>query len=901
MFDVFLSHNSQDQPAVETLASRLRKAGLEPFLDKWHLIPGERWQPALEKALEASKSAAIFIGPSGISPWHNEEMQVAIAKAVRSRDEYRVFPVLLPGADERVISGFFAQRTWVDFRAGLDREESFEALVAGVTGVPPRQRGSAQLPDEPAPYRGLDKFEQRHAAFFFGRDREVQAVLRRLEQSSFAAVVGASGAGKSSLIHAGVVPRLERSMAWATPIRTLVFTPGANPLRSIADHAVALLPMTARLKCADELEERMLQRTDGLRTALTTWTSDPDAPRTIILVIDQLEDLFIHGGGEGGQARIKAFADNLRDVVERGSERIRVLAAVRADFLDRFLVLEPLQELLLDRSVLLSPMTPADFRDAIVRPAAAVGAQFETGVVSAFMRELEDEASALPLLEYALDLLWRTRKGVWLTAASYDAMGGLKGALRKHADDWLQRLPPEDVLVARDIFLRLVSLGEGGPDTKRRVPVDELSALGASRERVDRVVQLLSGPEARLLVVDRQADHQSPEVEVCHEILIQEWPVLRNWVDSERRRLRIHRRLGLAAREWADHGRSPDFLLTGARLAECEEHLTPQNTALNELELGFLFASLEGQLRALQEGEKWRRDLEVAHRLADFQAAQVKERDERIRQLQRAFALSRSRELAGAALRELGSDPQAALLLLQEAYRTAPSETVDRAMRQYHLYSGRVTFKGHSGSVTSAAFSPEGKRVVTASLDRTARVWDAATRLEIARLEGHSGVVLSAGFDREGRRVITSGEDGTARVWDATSGQELVRLKGHAGVVWCAAFGLDGSTAATADADGTVHLWNLASGRELSKLEGHSGAVLSVAFSLDGRRLVTASKDETARVWDAVGLRELSKLKGHSGWVRSAAFHPSCRRDPRLGHHHRDHRQRHYWRLRPQQ
>jgi len=871
-FDVFLSYNRVDGRAVEEIAGRLRRSGLQPFLDTWHLIPGEKWQPALEKALEQSRSAAIFIGPSGISPWHNEEMQAAIGRAIRSRDEYRVIPVLLPGADEQVVTGFFAQRTWVDFRAGLGSEEPFRALVSGVTGVPPRQRGPVELPDEPAPYRGLHKFEQRHASFFFGRDREAQEVLKKLERSSFAAVVGASGAGKSSLVHAGVIPKLEHSKAWAAPVKTLALTPGADPLRAVADHAATLLPLTARLKCADELEERMLQRPDGLRTALATWTADGAMPRTIILVVDQLEELFTHGDGEESRVRNKAFADNLCDVVEGRS--VRVLVTARADFLDRFAGLEPLRERLLAHGVPLSPMTPADFRDAIVRPAAAVGAQFEAGVVSAFMRELEDGANVLPLLEYALDLLWRSRKGVWLTAASYDAMGGLRGALRVHADECLRRIPPEDVPVARDIFLRLVALQEGVPDTKRRVPLDELTALGASRERIDRVVHLLSGPQARLLVVDRQAGHRSPEVEVCHEILIQEWPVLRGWVDAERRRLRIHQGLGLAAREWADHGQSSDFLLTGARLGECEEHLNPQSTALNELELAFLFASLQARYEALQESDRVRRELEIAHRLADFQAAQVNEREERIRHLQRALAETRSRELAGMALRELASDPQAALLLLQEAYRTAPAAMVDVAMRRYHSYPGRVTFKGHSGSVTSAAFSPDGRRVVTASLDGTARIWDAATRAELVKLKGHSGVVLSACFDCTGRRVMTSGEDGTARLWDASSGQELVKLKGHSGVVWSAAFGPDGSKAATADADGRVYVWNLASGKPRATLEGHSGAVLSVAFSADGRRMVTASKDETSRVWDAIMFRELSRLRGHAGWVRCAALSP---------------------------
>jgi len=136
-YDVFLSHNNRDQEAVETLGRRLvLDAKLRPFLDKWHLIPGAPWQAALEGALEASDTAAVFVGPSGISPWHNEEMRAALSRAVASRDTFRVIPVLLPGAPREAVTAFLAARTWVDFRSGLDDDDAFRRLVAGIKGQP---------------------------------------------------------------------------------------------------------------------------------------------------------------------------------------------------------------------------------------------------------------------------------------------------------------------------------------------------------------------------------------------------------------------------------------------------------------------------------------------------------------------------------------------------------------------------------------------------------------------------------------------------------------------------------------------------------------------------------------------------------------------------------------------
>jgi hypothetical protein len=152
-YDVFLSYNSADEEAVGGIARRLREeARLCPFLDRWHLIPGEPWQEAIEEALEQSETVAVFVGPSGISPWHNEEMRAGLDRAVRGRDDVRVIPVLLPGADPKYLPSFLTRRTCADFRAGLDDDDAFARLVAGILGQPPEQAGAFTLPDEPAPY-----------------------------------------------------------------------------------------------------------------------------------------------------------------------------------------------------------------------------------------------------------------------------------------------------------------------------------------------------------------------------------------------------------------------------------------------------------------------------------------------------------------------------------------------------------------------------------------------------------------------------------------------------------------------------------------------------------------------------------------------------------------------------
>ena len=150
-YDVFPSHASADKPAVEALARKLRDdEGLRVFFDQWELVPGTHWQEALEKALAASRTCAVFLGPKGLGPWHTEEMRVALGQRVR-KEPKRVIPVLLPDARQRDVPAFLAQRTWVEFQAGLDDETGFNRLVAGIRGVAPGNGG----PPEAASYRTM--------------------------------------------------------------------------------------------------------------------------------------------------------------------------------------------------------------------------------------------------------------------------------------------------------------------------------------------------------------------------------------------------------------------------------------------------------------------------------------------------------------------------------------------------------------------------------------------------------------------------------------------------------------------------------------------------------------------------------------------------------------------------
>jgi WD40 repeat protein len=938
MFDVFLSHNSQDKVSVEALAERLKsEAGLQPFLDKWHLVPGTMWQSYLEEALAKSQSVAVFFGPSGVSPWHNEEVRVALANAVQTRDEYRIIPVLLPGAKSEDLTGFLAQRTWVDFRTGLDDAAAFKRLVAGIKGSAPED-DTFQLPDEPAPYRGLLPFGKRHARFFFGREMEVQAVLAKVAQAPFLAVVGASGVGKSSLVLGGALPRLEASgMGDGAPLHIRTMTPGGRPLRGLADQLATLGPPEARLATADALRERLASQGNAFRTAVATLTADQ--PGTFLLVVDQLEELFTYAPEGGLSKSAMAFLGNLQDAVEQGRGAIRVIVTLRVDFFERCLRLPALRALLQDHEVLLGGMSPEGLRDAITRPAQAVGAFLEKGLVRAILKDVSQEPGSLPLLEHALYELWRARSGAWLTLSAYEASGGVAGALQRRAQACYEALSAAQREIAKRIFLRLTALGEGTPDTRRRIVYRELRFPETPAQQVEHVLQALSGPEARLIIVHEET------VEVAHEVLIQEWSTLRGWLDENRRVLSIHRRLTDATNEWTEHQRDSSYLYTGSRLLEAEECFSGNPEPLNDRERDFLEASVARRDEE-KHAEERHRQAEIEHtrqlareadarRQAEAARARVARRATRRlrvlvvvlavgavgifsfwKQAQRERDAALSRELTANALMGLKEDPQRSLLLIQAAYRIAPTEHVARALSAWQLEPARLVVRDTTHLVSRAVFHPDGSRISASNSDGTARIWDVASGRPLVTLRGHTATVVSVRFDSAGSRAVTASQDGTARIWDVASGKLLATLSGHTDAVWDARFSPDGARIITASRDGTVRTWDAASGRLLLiltrrleesgfamfspdstravtagsdgtvrirdaasgrllvTLTGHSGAVLEARFNPEGTRIVTAGEDGTARLWNAASGRLLATLSGHTKEVEGATFSP---------------------------
>ena len=866
-FDVFLSYASGDRASIERIAEWLREHHITPWWDRWSLTPGGSWQEEIVEGLRASGACAVLVGPAGLGDWAREELAVAQDLAAKDRT-FRLFMVLLPGAPELSDPGlaFLRTRTWVDLRSGIVDRSGLQDLVSAITGTP-RAREAPVATPEICPYRGLEAFEEEHAEFFFGRDRDLAMVLEKLKAGRFLAVLGPSGSGKSSLLRAGLVSALRRgalpgSQGWTIQ----VVTPGSRPLTTLAAKLTRLFPDRPMQQTLAQL--RVDQQ--SLDLAVSVGLDGSPVGDRVLLVVDQFEELFTLCQDE---AEREAFLANLLYAAAIPGGRVMTVVGMRADFYHRCAPYADLRALVADRQFLVGPLGVEGLRQAIEEPARRVGLELEAGLTETIINDLGDRPGTLPLLEHVLLELWRRRQGLMLTLAAYVASNGVEGALAQRANKIYTNLTLPQQDIARRVLLRLVQPGEGSEDTRRRAAMDELVTRPEELGDVEAVLTALA--DDRLLTAGRDEISGGRVIELTHEALIRGWPEFRTWIAEDREALRAQRHLTEAATEWDRGGRRDDDVYSGARLLYWKQRGLDEVT---ELERTFLTASRARQTRE-QAASRRRVRLAVGGVVAALAAVAVvavigfqrvaEQRDVAVTERDTA----NSRELAARAVDMLESDPGKGLGLALQAFEIEPTREAENALSRAMATPGaRVTVLAHAPVATSAAFSPDGKSIVSTGDDGRVRLWGVDSQSLL--LEGHTGQVQGAAFSPDGKHIASSGDDGTIRVWEASSGSSTKVLEGHVGDVYRVTFSPDGKHIVSAGDDGTVRVWDWAGRGETAALREHTEAVYSAAFSPDGGRIVTASDDGTVRVWDWAERGETAVLREHAEAVYSAAFSP---------------------------
>jgi WD40 repeat protein len=713
------------------------------------------------------------------------------------------------------------------------------------------------------PFRGLEAFEYRHRSLFYGRRAETEALVDRLCRQADAGrpgvlVIGASGTGKSSFVQAGVLPALERQARRdGRGVDWIVWRPrevdgaaGAGAWVASVGRAWAHVPLLENAGHALEATG-LLQAADAYRRH----------PRTLVWVIDQLEELFTRGDEA---IPLEAFFTFLSQLQARG---VWILATLRDDFYADYLQHPALEASFHGDGVFnLKPLSGENLAQVIHGSIQATGYRYEDNVAGFTLgdRLLKDALAArdpLPLLQFTLTELFRradpARK--YLTWAAYEAFGGLDGAVASLAEDTLLQQPAEVQATLPRLLRQLVSFGYG-EQPSARTAIRHAPELHAAAPLID----ALLAPEVRLLTLEGEGQ----QLRVAHEALFRTWQRARALIEQSQADIRLMEQLRHDARQWQDLGETNDLLIpSGLRLQQARDLLARLGDEL-PAELRRLIER-SGAVDAARQARGRRRTrltiavlsvLLVGSALAGFS-------------LYQSLLAARVNEyLASARLLET-DDPLRSQQLVLAAYRTLATDKTEAAVRHAYAQDGPV-LQGHTGHVDHATFSPDDKTVITASDDGTARLWSAADGRLLATLEGHKGPVRHATFSPDGKTIVTAGSDGIARLWSTADGRLLATLEGHTGAVVHASFSSDGKTVVTASYDYTARLWNAADGRLLATLEGHTEFVVQVSFSPDDKTVVTTSSDSTARLWNAADGRPLATLEGHTGTVTKASFSP---------------------------
>jgi WD40 repeat protein len=668
------------------------------------------------------------------------------------------------------------------------------------------------------PYRGLARFGVDDHERFFGRDRLVDQLVALVGRKQLVVVTGLSGSGKSSVLRAGLIARIQRTVSGQErPAAIRVLTPGPSPART---HAGILDPETA--------------------------------PAGTVIVVDQLEEVFTLCADPAERTR---FLDLLCDL-RSAHQGVRVVVAVRADFYGHLTRHRRIAEAAQDATLLVPPMNHEELREAIVRPAALGGLVVERTLTTRIIRDVADEAGGLPLMSHALLETWRRRSGRVLTEAAYDAAGGIQGAIARTAEDFYGHLTSEQAETARRILLRLVTPGQGNQDTRRPADRGEITKLGpAAASDADLVLDRLA--RDRLVTLDKDTVHLS------HEAVLSAWPRLRAWIEEDRDRLRTQRHLTEATHTWQTLGQDPGSLYRGVRLSVAEEHWTGpgQRDDLTPSEREFLTTSLAARNRNRLQRRSRTAALSVLVVLTLVAALTAWQQN---RTSDRRHGEAEARRIAAVADSMRFSDPVTAMKLSVAAWRLADTTETRSALigamaqPQEDAFAVPGADAGFDGSGNQVRrLTGDGRSVVSFTKDRV-RIWDVRTRRLTLSARGPrpplDDTPVAVSPDGLTLALLTQGE---IKLWDVRTARVTGTLTGVDAMKVPLVFRKHTLVAVDWEG-GSVQAWDLRTHRRILRISLPEDSVPTLAASPDGRWLALCQDQHPPQLWDMAQGRKAS-------------------------------------------
>ncbi|OQY49287.1 MAG: hypothetical protein DRR08_17140 [Candidatus Parabeggiatoa sp. nov. 2] len=690
------------------------------------------------------------------------------------------------------------------------------------------------------PYLGLSAFQAEDAERFFGREQLTAILLEKCRDLDTAQlprllpILGPSGSGKSSVARAGLMPALQRSLK---NVQVHIFTPTETPLKELA-RIVASIQAIEAIDKIDDIEQLLRTQNETLLNQVATVTTP------LVLLIDQFEEVYTLCENTEEST---AFINNLITAVQSPTGLL-VILTLRSDFLGATQRHGLLNQIIARQAVIVPMMNETELRAAISKPAEQAKHPLELATVDLLVEQAAGREGALPLLQFALSALWEGLRQGSAPAETLRQMGGVGGALAGKAEAIYQSLSEAEQPIARRAFLKLIQLGEGTKDTRRRVKMTEMVAHGEDEQTVHAMLSRFAHPNARLVTLSQDKQHHKT-AEVTHEALLDNWQTLKDWLADSRDDLRFEHRLNDAINNWQRQQQAEGLLWRSPDLDLLQKFYQQHRQDMTHAQINFFEASVTAKRQA---EERERQFIEEQQRLREEAERQAK----RAKQERNQALRTQSLFLAYLAQQENETDNFASGILL--ALEALPKDIsiqnrpyVIQAEKQLHKAVYKIReysiLQGHEDNIFYSVFSPNGNCLVTVSHDNTARLWNVNDDRLIHVLT-HNSEINHVAFNIHGNYIITSSSDCTACLWNTNNG-ELINVLEHGDKVNSAIFDIDNTRILTASNDKTARLYDIENNSVIKYLYHDEGKVNHAIFTKMYNYLITTTS-ESARLWN---------------------------------------------------
>lgn len=746
----------------------------------------------------------------------------------------------------------------------------------------------------PNPYKGLQAFYESDKDSYFGRSAQVKSLwsqfrelYERDESVRLLPIYGPSGSGKSSLVRAGLIPELAaRPLPGLAQARIAVLKPETEPLQSLAKvlARIAENDLSPVKKTREFSEELALPNPkgsyDGLQRIARVLPQSEMLP--LIVVIDQFEE--IYSLCKNSVTR-NAFVENLLYAAGDCSKYVSVILTMRNDFMGETHQHPRLGCLFSDQGFLVPPMDEAALREAIAQPAENAGHSLDEATIRLLIEQTLGREGALPMLQFALTRIWQGLVEGIAAAITLEKIGGVGGSLAGEAQRIYDSLNDADKAIAQRLFLGLVQLGEGTKDTRRRVEINSLVAATDTPDQFERVVERFTSPGVRLVTLSAEGEMETAEV--THEALFDHWQLLNSWINSGRDDIRFQRRLEEAANDWDNQDRPVGSLWRSPNLDTLKDFHKRRGKKLTELEACFFEASCKEEKQSKLSMKKTNKMLQRRLNLLRVAfALSLIVGGHSIYQLRRAEK-SRMLQYDVTAKAFSKTDPSTSLINgiaavgLERSWflnflRISEVEIIpDSFLAEMVNLTDSDVLTFDSDIIYDVAISPDNKRFVSASADKTLRIWDGKGNPIGTTLNGHLDEVNTVAFSHDGETIISGSDDGRLRRWDKDGSPIGPALTGHSEPIYDLAISPDDKRIVSASLDHTVRIWDENGNAVGGPLNGHSDDVNTVAFSPDGETIVSGSEDGTLRRWDKNGTPIGSSIDSSPSGVYVLTYSPN--------------------------